>query len=474
MTIHATTVALQNRAVLLLGPPGAGKSDLALRLIDRGWRLVADDRTLLTAVDGVLTASAPATITGLLEVRGIGIVAEPTTPAIVALAIDLAAVAERLPEVASRLWEGVAIPLLALDPHGASAPLRVERALRAHGLAVKAAVPAIDHAHDAAPDAAYDAARDATSELEAAGAPPMLIVTGMSGAGKSTALKALEDLDYEAVDNLPLGLVDTLLASAEGGDGPPRPVAFGIDTRTRAFDAEVLVARLRCLRSEGVDIRLVYFDCADDELVRRFSETRRRHPLAADRPVADGVTEERAITEPLKRWADLVIDTTDLSVTDLRRRIAERLGRGGRHPLTVTIQSFGFARGLPRNADMVFDMRFLANPHWDVALRPLTGEDPRVAAYVAADPAYAPAIDRIADLLLTLLPGYGREGKAYLTIAIGCTGGRHRSVAVSRELADRLAAAGHAPLLVHRDVTSHGNDAAILTAAPGTGEQGAA
>jgi UPF0042 nucleotide-binding protein len=224
------------------------------------------------------------------------------------------------------------------------------------------------------------------------------------------------------------------------------------------------------LRAGGLDIRLIYLDCTDDELVKRFSETRRRHPLALDRPAADGVAQERALTEPLKRWADLVIDTTDLSVTDLRRRIAERLGRGGAHPLTVTIQSFGFANGLPRNADLVFDMRFLANPHWDVALRPLTGEDPRVAAYVAADPAYGPAIERIADLLLTLLPGYGREGKAYLTIAIGCTGGRHRSVAVAHELHDRLTAAGHAPLLVHRDVASTGNDAAILTAAPTSGE----
>ena len=180
------------------------------------------------------------------------------------------------------------------------------------------------------------------------------------------------------------------------------------------------------------------------------------------------------MTAPLKRWADFVIDTTDLSATDLRRRIAQRLGGTGKHPLTVTIQSFGFAHGLPRNADLVFDMRFLANPHWDMALRPLTGEDAEVAAYVAADPAYEPAISRIADLLLTLLPGYGREGKAYLTIAIGCTGGRHRSVAVTRELAKRLAAAGHAPSIDHRDVGKQGNDATILTATPNEGEQGAA
>nr|WP_279379639.1 RNase adapter RapZ [Polymorphobacter fuscus] len=297
-----------------------------------------------------------------------------------------------------------------------------------------------------------------------------MIVSGMSGAGKSSTLKALEDLDYEAVDNLPLDMVDSLFNSAEGGDGPPRPLAFGIDTRTRAFDAEALVVRLRTLRAEGVDIRLLYLDCSDDELTRRFSETRRRHPLAADRPAADGIGRERTLTAPLRRWADMVIDTTGLSVADLRRRIAEQLGRSADGGLTVTIESFGFAAGLPRDADLVFDMRFLANPHWDVALRPLTGEDPAVAAYVAADPAFAPAVDRIADLLLTLLPRYGAEGKAYLTIAVGCTGGRHRSVAVACELHDRLTAAGHAPLLVHRDVASNGNDAAILTAAPLTGQ----
>jgi len=453
-SVHATAVALDDRAVLLLGPSGAGKSDLALRLIDRGWRLVADDRVVLSVRGEALWASAPPPLKGLIEVRGVGIVAEPTAPARVVLAIDLAAAPERLPDVGSRRFAGVAIPVVALDPVPESAPVKVERALRAHGLgSIAAAVPPLP----------------ASSAAEA---PPMLIISGMSGAGKSTALKALEDLDYEAVDNLPLGMVETLLASAEGGQ--TRPLAFGIDTRTRAFDAEALVERLRVLRARGHDIRLIYLDCTDDELVRRFSETRRRHPLALDRPAADGVAQERALTQPLKRWADMVIDTTDLSVTDLRRRIAERLGRTGAHPLTVTIQSFGFANGLPRNADLVFDMRFLANPHWDVTLRPLTGEDPQVAAFVAADPAYAPAIDRIADLLLTLLPGYGREGKAYLTIAIGCTGGRHRSVAVSRELAARLTAAGHAPLLVHRDVASTGNDAAILTAAPTSGEAGPA
>ncbi|KPF61624.1 nucleotide-binding protein [alpha proteobacterium AAP81b] len=296
-------------------------------------------------------------------------------------------------------------------------------------------------------------------------ASPLLIVTGMSGAGKSTVLKALEDLDFEAIDNLPLGLLD---AATGAGD---RALAIGIDSRTRDFDAGALAARLAALKAGGVDIRLVYLECSDDELVRRFSETRRRHPLALDRPAADGVADERALTAALKRAADLVLDTTDLGVTDLRRRIAERLGRDGGAGLTIALQSFGFAQGLPRNADLVFDMRFLANPHWDLALRPLTGEDAAVAAHVTADPDYAPAVDRIADLLLTLIPAYGREGKAYLTIAIGCTGGRHRSVVVARDLAARLAAAGHSPLLQHRDLAASG--AAPLTSPPPTGQQAA-
>ncbi|WP_207792249.1 RNase adapter RapZ [Polymorphobacter multimanifer] len=295
---------------------------------------------------------------------------------------------------------------------------------------------------------------------------PLLAVSGLSGAGKSTALKALEDLGYEVVDNLPLALVDALIAAPASTD--PRPLAFGIDARTRAFDAEALVVRLRALKHTGTDIRLLYLECADDELVRRFSETRRRHPLAIDRPAADAIGLERHLTEPLKRWADLVIDTSDLSVSDLRRRIAEQLGQADRAGLTITLQSFGFAHGLPRNADLVFDMRFLANPHWDMALRPLTGEDARVATHVKADPAYAPAVDRIADLLATLIPGYGREGKAYLTIAIGCTGGRHRSVTVARDLQARLAALGHATTLDHRDMKQAGADAADLAAEPFT------
>lgn len=294
-------------------------------------------------------------------------------------------------------------------------------------------------------------------------APRVLLVTGMSGAGRSSALKILEDLGFEAVDNLPLGLFDKLLATDD--DQPlDRPLAIGIDSRTRAFDADAIVERIGDLRADGVEITLVFLDCSGTELTRRFSETRRRHPLALDRPAADGIAREREIVAPLRRAADIVIDTSDYAVRDLRRSLAGRFARAAVEPLTLTFLSFGFARGLPRDADLVFDMRFLANPHWDARLRPLTGDDPAVQAYVAADPAFVPAFDRIFDLLLFLLPRYGAEGRSYLTVAFGCTGGRHRSVFVAQAMAARLAAAGWAGSVVHRDKTSHGSDAAELAA----------
>lgn len=286
---------------------------------------------------------------------------------------------------------------------------------------------------------------------------PLLLVTGMSGAGKSTALKSLEDIGYEVVDNLPLSLLKRLLVLHEKSpDGAvDRPLAVGIDARTRSFDAESVVARIKQLRERGVDARVLFVDCAGGELVRRFSETRRRHPLALDRPAADGIAREREVLAPLRRWADIVIDTTDSSVHDLRRMIREKFGRRQGDELTISIMSFGFARGLPRDADMVFDMRFLANPHWQPALRPLTGQDAEVAEYIAGDPAYADAFKRISELVVSLIPSYKREGKAYLTIAVGCTGGRHRSVFVAERLAEALRAAGHTLNIVHRDMSGH-------------------
>ena len=308
-----------------------------------------------------------------------------------------------------------------------------------------------------------------------AGPSRVLLVTGMSGAGKSTALKALEDAGYETVDNMPLGLLKRLLGVKENPEHSPagRPLAIGIDARTRAFDAEGIVGRLQSLRDDsGIDARLLFLDCAGGELTRRFSETRRRHPLALDRPAADGIAREREMLAPLRRWADAVIDTTDYSTNDLRRAVAEKFADDHQGQLTLTVMSFGYARGLPRDADLVFDMRFLRNPHWDATLRPLTGLDAQVGAFVSADSGYLPAFERIADLLALLIPRYAQEGKAYLTIAFGCTGGRHRSVHVTEAMAGWLRDAGHEPTVVHRDLRQRDDGTSNDTAELELGRRG--
>jgi UPF0042 nucleotide-binding protein len=275
-----------------------------------------------------------------------------------------------------------------------------------------------------------------------------VLVTGMSGAGLSTALKSLEDLGYEVLDNLPLFLFGALLRESESRD---RPLAIGIDSRTRDFTADSLLSRLTELREQpGVAARLIYVDADDDVLVRRFMETRRRHPLASDRPVIDGIHNERAILEPLKGAADVVIDTSDLSIHDTRRIVAGRFGLENKPALGVFVTSFSYRKGLPRDADLVFDVRFLRNPHWDPDLRPSTGQDPRVAAYIEADPDCAPFLERLTGFLAPLLPRYRAEGKSYLTIAIGCTGGKHRSVYIAERLAAWLRGQGVEVGLSHR------------------------
>jgi RNase adapter protein RapZ len=283
----------------------------------------------------------------------------------------------------------------------------------------------------------------------------ILLVTGMSGAGKSTVLRTLEDLGWETVDNLPLLLLDRLLATAlpPGAEGDARPLALGIGAQTRGFDAERIVGRIKQLREDhGHDIGTLFLDCAEGELERRYSETRRRHPLALDRPASDGIARERELLNPLRRWANRVIDTTNMAANELQQAIRGSFAGEGLGEPVIGLVSFGFARGLPRNADLVFDMRYLRNPHWDAQLRPGTGLDPDVAAYVQADPAYAESVDAIERLLLLLLPRYRAEGKSYVTIAVGCTGGRHRSVHVAERLARRLQAAGFSPTVTHRDL----------------------
>jgi UPF0042 nucleotide-binding protein len=301
----------------------------------------------------------------------------------------------------------------------------------------------------------------------------ILLVTGLSGAGKSTALRTLEDLGWEVVDNLPLSLLEHLLSTPPGKGGPRRrrPLAIGIDSRTRDFDAKRIVDQIKALADDrDFPVETLFFDCAGSELLRRYSETRRRHPLAPDRPATDGIAAERELMAPLRRWADHVVDTTDTSPNALQQQLRDRFGTPADAP-TLTVMSFGFARGLPRSADIVFDMRFLRNPHWDEALRELSGEDDDVAAYVAEDEGYA-AVERIEALLIDLLPRYRAEGKSYVTVAFGCTGGRHRSVHVAARVAARLREAGFSPTLEHRDLASRPRAASEGGRTGGSQEQG--
>jgi UPF0042 nucleotide-binding protein len=277
----------------------------------------------------------------------------------------------------------------------------------------------------------------------------IIIVTGMSGAGRSSCLKMLEDVGHEAVDNLPVSLLTRLLAAS---DAPEAPLAIGMDSRTRGLEPASLVRLLaEHRRRGGTPARLLFLECDDETLRRRFTETRRRHPMAAGRPVSEGIHQEREFMAPLKAAADLLYDTSLTSPTDLRRWVKGQFGQD-RSWVTVSLVSFAFRNGLPREADLVFDTRFLRNPHYDETLRPKTGLDPEVQDHIRADPDLVPVLDRIEALLLALLPRYRAEGKSYLTIAIGCTGGKHRSVFVTTELARRLRERGWESETIHRDL----------------------
>lgn len=288
----------------------------------------------------------------------------------------------------------------------------------------------------------------------------VLLVTGLLGAGKSTALKVLEDLGWETIDNFPVRLLEQLVLSSskDARDGSV-PLAIGFDSRTRGFDPNRIIDRVKLLTQRpDIEVTTLFLDCSGQELERRYNETRRRHPLAADMPASSGIAAEREQLEPLRRWADMVIVTTDFSANQLQQVVRERFAPERAEPLTVTLSSFGFARGMPPVADLVFDMRFLDNPHWDPDLRPLTGQDAAVGEYVSRDPAFAEAFGRIRDLLLLLLPRYEAQGKPYVHVAFGCTGGRHRSVYVAEQMAAALRDAGFSPTLLHRNLSARAAD----------------
>ena len=287
------------------------------------------------------------------------------------------------------------------------------------------------------------------------GPPPrLLLVTGMSGAGKSTVLDTLEDMGWDCVDNLPVALLGAFVRGEEQAERKA-PIAVGMDARSRGFDAEKLPDIVRSI--EGVRPEILYLDCSGAELTRRYDETRRRHPLAHDRPAEDGIARERGITARIRQAADSILETTDLTPAELREELRRRYGEDRDQPV-VTIASFGYARGVSRTADLMFDMRFAANPHWVDELRPLTGLDQAVRDYCGRDPGWGPAMDSIEALLRDLIPRYWAAGKTYLTVAFGCTGGRHRSVAAAVEMAERLREAGFPANIRHRDLASTPSD----------------
>lgn len=288
-----------------------------------------------------------------------------------------------------------------------------------------------------------------------AGARRVILVTGMSGAGRTTALKSLEDIGYEAVDNLPLSLLASFAAPAYGDvpGAPTRPVAIGVDIRTRDFGVDPVLDELdRLAREAGYNVTTVFLDCDDEVLMRRYAETRRRHPLDSEKAVPDMIQLERRLLERLRARADIVIDTTNKSPWNLKEILAEHFAPDAAPGLSLFVTSFAFRQGVPRESDLVFDVRFLHNPHYDPALRPLTGEDAPVQQAISADADFQAFFDSLTGMLEILLPRYEQEGKSYLTISVGCTGGQHRSVFVARQLNDWLVERNWRVRLHHRDI----------------------
>ena len=279
--------------------------------------------------------------------------------------------------------------------------------------------------------------------------PEVVIITGMSGAGRSTASNVLEDLGFFVIDNMPLELVEQVMALAAAAGAVMDRVALVADVRGRPLWGDMR-PHIRALRARGVALRLLFLDADDETLVMRYEAARRRHPLADDGRISDGIARERAMLTDLRAEADLVIDTSVTNVHEFRDRITDAFGAGG-HAMVVNVLSFGFKHGAPRDADLVLDVRFLDNPHWVDDLRPLTGSDQRVADYVFAGPLAKEFMERLCALLDVMVPAFVADGKRYLTIAIGCTGGRHRSVAVSERLAQYLERFDVSVQVEHRD-----------------------
>lgn len=279
---------------------------------------------------------------------------------------------------------------------------------------------------------------------------PVLILTGLSGSGKSHTMKILEDVGYETIDNLPLSLLESVITADRSH---PAPLAIDTDSRSRDFSAEALLETLNRLKTNpNYNIQLIFIEADDDILARRYNETRRRHPLAHERPVLDGIRHERQLLQPVREVADAVIDTSRLNIAELKGLIRSRfpLNKPG---LLIFVTSFSYRYGPPREADLVFDARLLKNPHYDPALQPLTGQDVAIGAFIQKDPAFQSYLDHVKGLLSVSIPRFEEEGRTYLTIGIGCTGGKHRSVFLTETVVDWLRSQGKKVKIKHRDIT---------------------
>jgi RNase adapter protein RapZ len=298
---------------------------------------------------------------------------------------------------------------------------------------------------------ALDAQRAAAEAADGQHAPELVIITGMSGAGRSTAAKVFEDLGWYVVDNLAPTLIAPMIDLVMRENGGVDRLAFVVDVRGRSF-FDTLRSTLDELDSAGLNHRIVFLESDDDVLVRRYENVRRPHPLQGDGRIVDGLARERQLLRELRGEADLVIDTSVRNVHELRATLESAFADPGEGSLRATVMSFGFKYGLPVDADLVADVRFLPNPHWVPELRPRTGQDPEVSGYVLSQHGAKEFLDRYAEVLTIVTEGYRREGKRYMTLAVGCTGGKHRSVAMAEQIAARLSAEGVDTVVVHRDM----------------------
>ncbi len=279
----------------------------------------------------------------------------------------------------------------------------------------------------------------------------LVVVTGVSGGGRSTVARALENVGFYVVDNLPQALMLDMAELAQKAGGAARHTAMVLDVRSRAFSTD-LVGAIKALKERGFHPRVVFVDADDEVLIRRFESVRRSHPLQGDGRLADGIAAERKLLEEARDHADVIIDTSHLNVNQLRRRVEELFGGEDARRLRVTVLSFGFKYGLPQDADFVLDARFLPNPYWVPELREHNGQEEAVSGYVLGQPGAAEFVATYANLVGATAPGFEREGKRYLTVAVGCTGGKHRSVAIAEELADRLRQSRISAHAQHRDL----------------------